>query len=145
MLMDKNEIQSLIPHAGTMCLLDAVTAWDMDSITCLSMTHTDSANPLRRHRQLAALHAFEYGAQVLAIHGGLLARTAGRQAPPAYLAALRDAHLHVTRLDDIPTPLEITAKQLVGQEGNAIYEIQVNTENRLLASANVTIIARRKD
>lgn len=145
MLMDKAEIRSLIPHAGTMCLLDTVTAWDADSITCQSMTHRDSANPLRRHQQLAALYAFEYGAQALAIHGGLLAKTAGCKAAPAYLAALRDAHLHVTRLDDIPTPLKIAAQQLVGREGSAIYAIQVSTKNRLLASANVTIIARPKD
>jgi predicted hotdog family 3-hydroxylacyl-ACP dehydratase len=109
------------------------------------MTHKDSNNPLRRHHQLTALHAFEYGAQALAIHGGLLAKTAGDNASPAYLAALRDAQLHVTRLDDIPTPLEITAKQLMGQQGNAIYAIRVSTDNRLLASANVTIIIRPKD
>lgn len=144
MLMDKSEIRNLIPHAGAMCLLDSVKTWDADSITCLSMTHRDNTNPLRRHHQLTALHAFEYGAQALAIHGGLLAKTAGGNASPAYLAALRDAQLHVTRLDDILTPLEITAKQLVGREGNAIYAIQVSTENRLLASAKVTIIARPK-
>lgn len=142
--MNKAQIRNLIPHAGTMCLLDTVTTWDTDSITCQSMTHRDSANPLRRHHRLAALHAFEYGAQALAIHGGLLAKTAGCEAPAAYLAALRDAKLHVSRLDDIPTPLEITAQKLVGREGNAIYGIEVSTKNTRLASANVTIITRPK-
>ena len=84
MLIDKAEIRSLIPHAGAMCLLDAVTAWDEQSITCLSDTHRDPANPLRRQGRLSVLHAIEYGAQAAAIHGALCARAAGQTASPSW-------------------------------------------------------------
>src|SRR6266545_5493892 len=112
--INKAEIRALIPHSGTMCLLDEVTQWDDRSITCITNTHRDPANPLRRDERLSAVHAFEYGAQAAAVHGGLRARSVGEIAPPGYLAALRDARLDVARLDDITSPLQICANRLFG-------------------------------
>ena len=112
MLIGKQEIRTLIPHCGSMCLLDQVLEWDERSILCTSETHRDLTNPLRRAGRLSSLHAFEYGAQAAAIHGGLRARAAEQIAPPCYLAGLRDAHLHVTRLDDIAPPLRVRARRL---------------------------------
>src|SRR5438046_1885596 len=119
--IDKAEIRRLIPHAGTMCLLDSVLGWDDESIVCTTNTHRDEANPLRRDGRLSALHALEYGAQAAAIHGGLRARAAGATAPPCYLAALRDAHLHVARLDDLASPLGARAERLSRDSGTPQY------------------------
>jgi len=141
-LIDKAEIYDLIPHSGSMCLLDGVTAWDRDSIVCVSITHRDQTNPLRRQGRLSALHAFEYGAQAVAIHGGLLARTAGKQAPFAYLAALRHGRLFVAYLDCIEDRLEVTARRQAGGAGNTIYEFRVDGGGQALAQARVTIITR---
>src|SRR6476660_9989100 len=102
--INKAEIRTLVPHSGLMCLLDEVTQWDDRSIVCVTNTHRDPVNPLRRDGHLSALHAFEYGAQAAAVHGGLHARSVGTTAPHGYLAALRDARLHVTRLHDIRSP-----------------------------------------
>lgn len=132
----------LIPHSGTMCLLDEVTQWDDRSISCVTNTHHDPANPLRRAGCLSALHAFEYGAQAAAVHGGLRARSVGTTAPSGYLAALRDAHLHAVRLDDITSPLQIYANHLFGDGANTIYECRVSADNALLASGRITIIQR---
>jgi predicted hotdog family 3-hydroxylacyl-ACP dehydratase len=138
----KAEIRTLIPHSGTMCLLDEVTQWDDRSISCVTNTHHDPANPLRRDGRLSALHAFEYGAQAAAVHGGLRARSIGATAAPGYLAALRDAHLHAARLDDITSPLQIYANRLFGDGANTIYECRVSADNVLLADARITIIQR---
>ena len=142
MLIDKAAIRRLIPHAGTMCLLDRVIAWDTTSIVCVTATHQDTANPLRRQGRLAGLHAFEYGAQAAAIHGSLVASAAGQQAPPAYLAALRNAHLYVTYLDDIAVPLEVSAHWLTGERGNCIYQLSVSADATVLAQGRVIIINR---
>jgi predicted hotdog family 3-hydroxylacyl-ACP dehydratase len=142
MPIEKAEIRTLIPHAGLMCLLDSVLKWDDESIVCTSETHRDPANPLRRDGQLSALHAFEYGAQAAAVHGGLRARSAGVAAPPCYLAALRDAHLQVIRLDDIASPLEIRAQRLFGEAGNTIYECHVSAGDVPLADGRITIMLR---
>jgi predicted hotdog family 3-hydroxylacyl-ACP dehydratase len=140
--INKAEIRTLIPHSGLMCLLDEVTQWDDRSITCVTNTHRDPANPLRRDGRLSALHAFEYGAQAAAVHGGLRARSVGEIAPPGYLAALRDAHLHTARLDDIASPLRICANHLFGDGANTIYECRVLAGNILLANGRITIIQR---
>ena len=140
--IDKPEIRTLIPHAGTMCLLDNVIDWDDESIVCITNTHRDEANPLRRDGRLSALHALEYGAQAAAIHGGLRARAAGTTAPTCYLAALRDAHLHVDRLDDLASPLEVRAKRLFGDAGNTVYQCEISTGDIRVADARVTIMLR---
>ena len=140
--INKGEIRTLIPHSGLMCLLDEVTQWDDRSITCVSNTHRDPANPLRRDGHLSALHAFEYGAQAAAVHGGLHARSVGTTAPPGYLAALRDARLSVVRLDDIRSPLQISANRLFGDGANTIYECRVSANNVPLADGRVTIVQR---
>ena len=36
MMPDRARIEQLVPHAGAMCLLDAVTQWDAAQITCSS-------------------------------------------------------------------------------------------------------------
>ncbi len=142
MLINKSEIRTLIPHTGLMCLLDSVIEWDDRSIACISDTHRDSANPLRRDGHLSALHAFEYGAQAVAVHGGLRARSAGATAPPGYLAALRNARLHVMRLDDIPSPLQIYACRLFGDTVNAVYECYISAGDVGLADGRITIMLR---
>lgn len=140
--INKAEIRKLIPHSGPMCLLDSVIEWDDRSITCMSNTHRDPANPLRRGGRLSAVHALEYAAQAVAVHGGLRARSAGAIAPPGYLAALRDVHLHVTRLDDVASPLQICAYRLFGDSANTVYECRVSASDVLLADGRVTIILR---
>ena len=141
--INKAEIQALIPHSGLMCLLDSVTQWDDRSIVCMTNTHRDPANPLRRAGRLSALHGFEYGAQAAAVHGGLRARSVGAIAPPGYLAALRNARLHATCLDDIDRPLEIFASRLFGDGANTVYECRVSAANIVIAEGRVTVILRR--
>ena len=142
MPIEKSEIRTLLPHAGDMCLLDSVLEWDDESIVCTSETHRDPDNPLRRGAQLSALHAFEYAAQAAAVHGGLVARSARVPAPPHYLAALRAAHLQAVRLDDIDLPLEVRARRLFGDAGNAVYECRVSAGRVVLADGRITVMLR---
>src|SRR5688572_4196384 len=100
-----------------MCLLDGVLRWERDSILCVSNTHRDPTNPLCRHGRLSALHAFEYGAQAAAVHGGLQARETGIAGPSAILAALRGAHLHIIDLDSVDAPLQVRAIRLLANAG----------------------------
>jgi predicted hotdog family 3-hydroxylacyl-ACP dehydratase len=140
--INKAEIRTLIPHSGSMCLLDSVVEWDDRSIICISKTHRDPANPLRRDGRLSAVHAFEYGAQAAAVHGGLRARSLGVTAPPGYLVALRDARLYVMRLDDVASPLRIRAHRLFGEAANTVYECQISVGDILLAEGRITMILR---
>ena len=140
--INKAEIRTLIPHSGSMCLLDSVAEWDDRSIICISNTHRDPANPLRRDERLSAVHAFEYAAQSAAVHGGLRARSAGVIAPPGYLAALRDARLHLMHLDEVASPLRIYAHRLFGEAANTVYECRVSAGDVLLAEGRINIMLR---
>jgi predicted hotdog family 3-hydroxylacyl-ACP dehydratase len=77
------EIEQLIPHAGGMCLLERVLAFDDTGLHAQSDAHRDPAHPLRRDGRLSALHLCEYGAQAMAVHGGLLAAREGHGAAGA--------------------------------------------------------------
>ncbi|MDG4595221.1 MAG: hypothetical protein P9F75_05945 [Candidatus Contendobacter sp.] len=145
MRLDKARIQTLIPHAGDMCLLQAVIAWDEDNILCLTETHRDPANPLRRQGRLAMVHACEYGAQAAAIHGSLRARAAGQSAPAGYLAALRDVRWFAEDLAAVEAPLEVAACLVLGDADYCIYAIQVSAADRTLAEARITIAPQPKN
>ncbi|MBK8182709.1 MAG: hypothetical protein IPK63_07280 [Candidatus Competibacteraceae bacterium] len=139
MLIDKAAIRRLIPHAGAMCLLDEVAAWDEQGIRCLTVTHRDPANPLRRAGRLSVVHAVEYGGQAAAVHGALCARRAGQAAPPGYLAAVRDLRWSAAELD-VAAPLEVAAQLLLGDAAHCIYDIQIAAADGVIATARITIL-----
>ena len=142
MAIDKAQIRTLIPQSDLMCLLDEVMQWNDRSIVCVTNTHRDPDNPLRRDGLLSALHAFEYGAQAAAVHGGLRARSAGTTAAPGYLAALRDGRLQVTRLDHIHLPLRVCATRLFGDRANTVYEFLISASMAVIAEGRVIIVER---
>ena len=80
-------VAALVPHAGSMCLLDRVLEHSDTTVRCAAVTHRAASNPLRRDGRLAALHLVEYAAQAMAVHGALIADGRAR---PDMLAALRD-------------------------------------------------------
>ena len=58
--LDHAWIAAHIPHAGTMCVLDSVDAWDTERIRCTATSHRDPDNPLRAHGRLASVCGIEY-------------------------------------------------------------------------------------
>ncbi len=138
--MTANDWRELLPHRGAMCLLEAILAWDDATLRARAVSHRDPRNPLRSDDRLRALHACEYAAQAMAVHGGLLARRAGRRAPPGVLAALRDVRLHVARLDDLPGALEVEVRQLLAEASGWLYAFRVVHAETLLAEGRATIL-----
>lgn len=137
----KSEWQNLIPHRGAMSLLDSVLAWDDTRIHLSAFSHRDPDNPLRSDGQLRALHLCEYGAQAMAVHGGLLARREhGGKAMPGVLASLREVEFAVERIDDIDGPLTVVAHKKIAGSGGWLYEFEVNAGARWLARGRVSVI-----
>ncbi|PWC90880.1 hypothetical protein TSH100_02365 [Azospirillum sp. TSH100] len=138
MLMNRAEIASLIPHTGTMCLLDGVLSWDGSRIRCIAHSHRAPDNPLRHGGRLATLCGVEYASQAMAVHGGL---TAGGNRPAAgYLASLRDLTCHIARLDDIAEDLVIDAENLTGEGNRVIYAFSITTGSRDLLSGRAAVV-----
>lgn len=135
------DLRELIPHAGRMCLLEAVLAWDEQMIRCTTHSHRDPHNPLRSGDRLAALHLCEYGAQAMAVHGGLLARLEnGGKAAPGVLAALREVEFAVDRIDDIAGPLTVVAHKKIAGPSGWLYAFEVDAGARWLTRGRVSVI-----
>ena len=91
MKVDRAAIERMVPHAGVMCLVDAVIAWDPSQIQCRS-DEPGALHPLARNGVVPAIAAAEYAAQATAVHGALLD---GANEPRAgVLAKLSDVQLH---------------------------------------------------
>lgn len=140
-MLDKTDWAHLIPHAGAMCLLDAVLAWDARSIHATSASHVRADHPLRGPRGLHAVHLAEYGAQAAAVHGALLARARGDQTVrPGRLVSLRDVQLHEEYVDGLDGALDVHAECLYADDGGAQYAFRVEHRGRLLASGRAAVI-----
>ncbi len=140
-MLPKSDWASLIPHAGTMCLLDAVQAWDEQGIHAISAGHARGDNPLRGEHGLHAVHLAEYGAQAMAVHGGLLARArGGNAARPGRLVSLRDVILFEEYIDRLDGHLDVHAECLYADDGGAQYSFRIEHRGRLLASGRAAVI-----
>jgi predicted hotdog family 3-hydroxylacyl-ACP dehydratase len=139
MLIDRPSIEHLIPHSGSMCLLDAATRWDEDSIVCSATSHRSLDNPLRRAGKLGAVCALEYAAQAMALHGALTARGA-RRSSGGLLASVRDLVLHRERLDDCGPLLRVEARRVLGESSRVIYEFEVGDSAGLIANGRAAVV-----
>lgn len=123
-----------------MCLWDDVLHWDASAIRLRAFNHTDAAHPLRSHGRLRAVHLCEYGAQAMAVHGGLRASNAGGGAQPGMLVALRGVALHVARIDDLQGAIECHAQVLVEGEGSQQYAFRLVHGSTLLAEGRAAVV-----
>jgi len=137
----KTDWAPLIPHAGRMCLLDAVLAWDEQTIHATSEGHARAENPLRGPLGLHAVHLAEYGAQAMATHGALLARARGiEEVRPGRLVSLRDVQLFEEYVDQLNGHLDVHAECLYASESGAQYAFRVEHCGHLLASGRAAVI-----
>ena len=133
----RSEFEHLVPHAGSMLLIDEVLTWNREQITTRCLSHQNPAHPLRLNGQLSALHLIEYGAQTMAVHCGLLT---GR-AHPGFLAAVRAAHFYVDDLDLVKDALIIQATAELQLEKGAVYHMLISDiHNTLLLDARATVV-----
>ncbi len=133
----QTQFAHLIPHAESMMLIDQVDSWGDKQINCSTQSHLSSNNPLRLNNSLSAIHLIEYGAQSMAIHGGLLSG----KSSPGFLAAVRGAHFHIDTLDNITSTLHIEASAELKIENGAVYSFRItDSHNILLLDARATVI-----
>ena len=135
-------IRDLIRHSGSMCLLERVISWDAARLKATTGTHRRADNPLRRDGRLDSVHLCEYGAQAMAVHGGLLAQQQGRRAPPGLLASLRDVWLAPIAVQDCAGEREVVAVRVFGDGNGWQYEFEVSHQSALLASGRVAVVLR---
>lgn len=140
------DIARRIPHQGSMCLLDSVSAWDPQHIVCQASSHHAPDHPLRAYGRLGAACGVEYAAQAMAVHGTLVAESlAGTNAtatPPraGYLASVRSVTLFVERLDTVAGDLSIRADRLTGDDNTVLYSFAVQAGDQPLLSGRAVVV-----
>jgi predicted hotdog family 3-hydroxylacyl-ACP dehydratase len=143
--IDRDAILALIPHQGTMCLLDEVIDWDDEHIACVTRSHQRPDNPLRSEGILRAIHLCEYGAQAMAVHGGLLAREHGAVARPGMLVSLRAVQIQLARIDHLPDALAVRADKLLDNATSWQYRFQVHHGDALIAEGRAAVMMMTGD
>lgn len=138
-MLARAEIARLIPHAGRMCLLDEVAAWDASTIRCLARSHRDPGNPMRAAAELPALCGIEYAAQAMAVHGRLSAAVA-EQPRAGYLASVSDVVCAARRLDELEGDLVIEAEKLAGDELRVLYVFKILSKNIEILSGQAAVV-----
>lgn len=136
---NRDSLCALLPHAGEMCLIESVAAYDDASIICKTLTHLGLSNPLRYKDRLSTICGVEYAAQAMALHAALLAEQ--RDAPRiGFLAGLREVALHVPRLDVPHTILSVRASKLIADKGRSIYEFMLSLNDQPALSGRAAVI-----
>lgn len=137
-LIDRAAIARLIPHAGAMCLLDAVLAWDETSIACRASSHRAADNPLAADGRLDAVCGVEYASQAMALHGSL---QAGFNRPAAgYLASVRDLVCSVDRLDLLADDLLVRAEMLLTEGARVIYRFDLGSAGAVVLAGRAAVV-----
>ncbi len=142
--LDHAGIAALIPHRGSMCLLDRMTSWSETRIECVAANHRDPRHPLRSRSGLLASATIEYAAQATAVHGALSAKAAGRSTSPGFLASARDVRLACLRLDDLPPAspdeLVVSAERQAADASRILYAFRVSHGGREIATGRVAVV-----
>ncbi len=159
-LLNRSEIAALIPHAGSMCLLEQVLSYSDAQIVCRTQSHLSPSNPLKVEGQLSKMHLIEYGAQAIAIHGGLLEAAAeeavqkeseskgcrpitrsprARRPNAGFIATVKSVQWG--RFEPCTEFLEITAVAIATSEQSKVYEVTVcDAGLKRICSARVMIV-----
>ena len=138
MMLDRAGIEKLVPHTGTMCLLDEVEEFDAVRIVCISMRHGVPDNPLRRDGRLSAVHAIEFAGQAAAVHGALAAPSLSGSRR-GLLVSVRSCRLYVKALDAARDPLRIEARLIATAQSLTSYEFAVSSASVRLADGRLGV------
>ena len=135
------DITGLLPHAGTARMIERVVRWDREHLVAATTRHRAHDNPLRKAQRLAGVHLAEFGAQTMAIHGGLLNREDGIAPKPALLVSVRDFHCTRDFIDDLPGELLVTARVLLASAAGFQYSFEVHHGQELIAGGRVAAMS----
>ena len=136
MMPDRTRIEGMVPHAGAMCLLDAVIEWDDTHIACAA-ARPDASHPLARDGQVPAIAAAEYAAQATALHGALLDDCVSPRA--GMLAKLVDVNLYNANLPGTGSDLRVRAEMLGRLATGCMYSFEVANNDGLIANGRLIV------
>ena len=123
-----------------MCLLERIVTQNERGMTLATRTHAAPGNPLRHGGRLRAIHLCEYGAQAMAVHGGLAARAAGGVSTPGLLVSLREVVLSADHVESLDDELLVEVERLEAGVAGLQYAFRVTHRGTELARGRAAVI-----
>lgn len=137
MNMQQYDIDSVVPHRGTMRLVDRVLAWDDESVAVEVTVPGDGL--FAGEAGTPAWVGVEYMAQTIAAWAGCRARRAGREPSIGFLLGTRR---YVAEQPHFRTGarLRVEARcELLGENGLGMFACRILEGENVLAVANVSV------
>jgi predicted hotdog family 3-hydroxylacyl-ACP dehydratase len=131
-------IESIIPHRGTMLLIDAVTACSDDTLTAHATARHDAWYADERGAMPAWI-GIELMAQSVAAHVSLNAMRAGGRARPGVLLGTRSYQAHVSVFARDAQLVIGVREVLRSEEGHSAYECTIDHDGERYANAVIKV------
>ncbi len=131
------DIERVIPHRGTLRLIDRLLAWDSESVAVEVRVPADG--PFNDEDGVPAWVGIEYMAQAIAAWAGCRARARGGEPNIGFLLGTRR---YEARLPHFPsgTVLRVEAVcELLGDNGLGMFACRILADGQEIASANVSV------
>jgi predicted hotdog family 3-hydroxylacyl-ACP dehydratase len=131
-------IAAIIPHRGTMLLVDALTSCSDDTLTARAIVRSD-AWYADEHGAMPAWIGIELMAQGVAAHVSLIAMRAGGQARPGVLLGTRS---YQARVSAFPRDAQLVIgvrEVLRSEEGHGAYECTIEHDGERYADAVIKV------
>lgn len=138
-VITRSAIAKLLPHSGSMCLLESVTEYDATRIACTVRDHHDHAHPLRHDGHLPITAGIEYAAQAMALHAILTRQNSAVSNTTAMLVQLSDVRWSCDALDQHIAPLVIRAEQTNALGNSANYHFQLLDKEGVLIEGQMLV------
>lgn len=133
--MKEYEIEQLLPHEGSMMLLQKMLAYDEDSMTAQVMVRGDGL--FGDDKRVPAWLGIEYMAQTVAAHGGMMCKLAGKPLTPGFLLGTRRYQCNVAAFE-VGSVMTVTVKRLIQDQGLGVFDCHL-TGDGVEVSAKLSV------
>ena len=136
---NKYPIESVVPHAHPMILIDELVQYDQLKATCTVTINAESNfyDPLKS--SVPSFVALEYMAQSIAAFANANNRDQGEKVAIGFLVSSRKLKLHVSEFE-LSSKLDINVEQLYMEDsGLAAFDCKVEHLGQAVAEAKINI------
>lgn len=130
-------IETVVPHRGSLRLIDAVLHWDEDSIIVGLEVPADGVFALPGG--VPGWIGIEYMAQAIAAWAGCRARRDGRQPPLGFLLGSRRYSSRVALFPSGSALRVYARRELMGDNGLGMFACRIEAGDATWAEANVSV------
>lgn len=129
--------ESVVPHTGTMVLLDQIEHWDDAELQASVTIRADA--PFVDANGMPAWVGIELMAQTIAAFGGCCARRASQPVKIGFLVGSR-RYIASQAYFPIGAQLQVNVKEIIsGEQGLSVFECTLQGPGDISASANINV------